>query len=84
MARKKPTLTAELAEALGYRDRCNGVDWLPRAETQWRHNIEGNPKLTQAYRRGWIAAGDYIDRHFDWGRRTGFRELREAVGTVLN
>jgi hypothetical protein len=69
----KPLFTAELARALGMRDRVEGVDSEMRNLTLAR--FHGRKKLEQAYWAGWNEANDYFDACWQWGREECFAEM---------
>ena len=72
------TLTQEIAEAFGYRDRCLGIDFDSQNITLDRFRSRyGRPlkRLQQAYRRGWEEADHYGGVHWEAGLRAARREV---------
>ena len=59
------TFTLEIAEALGYRDRCQGIDAESRNITLDR--FRGRKRLERAYYRGWGEADSYAGNCCKWG-----------------
>jgi hypothetical protein len=63
------TFTTEIAMALGYKDRCEGVDAEERRITLWRfRHARDRERLEDAYWRGWREADCYIDTMCRWAR----------------
>jgi hypothetical protein len=61
------TFTVEIAMALGYKDRCEGVDAEQRHITLWRfRDAIDRERLEHAYLRGWREADHYIDNIAKW------------------
>jgi hypothetical protein len=70
-------VTIIIAEAFGYRDRCQGIDSEERSITLSR--FKGRARLEAAYWAGWHAADHYVNWHWDRGADAAeARLLREA------
>ena len=60
--------TTEIAMALGYMDRCQGVDAEQRGITLSRfRGIRGRRRLERAYHAGWLEADGYCANCWKWG-----------------
>ena len=61
----------EVANALGHRDRCLGIDAEGRGVTLDR--FKGRPRVARAYWRGYYEADHYVDNHYRWGAENAMR-----------